>query len=177
MASYFAGDDAICHVTSGDFSIPRPFFSAGSTSLTSGREYGFPTRLNESPRLREMSEKNVSCSWGISRVSTVRKPKPRKGPFFLPFPLLPISARILRLVSVFITWSLSTHWESLLEICLKLDTHESFSVESNFFNRTICVMSHSQSRFSWRIHIWNYKFEYLAGAKLQVTIINTEKGY
>lgn len=39
MASYFVGDDAICRVTSGDFSIPRAFFSA-SSSLTEG--FGIP---------------------------------------------------------------------------------------------------------------------------------------
>lgn len=65
MASYFVGDDAICHVTSGDFSIPRAFFSAGSFLTRRRRwrrkrrkkgESGFPTRLNEAdwaaPRCR-----------------------------------------------------------------------------------------------------------------------------
>lgn len=44
MASYFVDDDAICRVTSGDFSIPRAFFSA-SSFLTKG--LGFLGRLNE----------------------------------------------------------------------------------------------------------------------------------
>jgi len=36
MASYFVGDDAICRVTSGDFSILQTFFSVQPSSLTRG---------------------------------------------------------------------------------------------------------------------------------------------
>lgn len=54
MASYFVGDDAICRVTSGDFSISRAFFSA-SSSLTRG--LGFLGRLNETEFRRDVGEK------------------------------------------------------------------------------------------------------------------------
>jgi len=45
MASYFVDDDAICRVTSGDFSIPLWAFFSASSSLMRG--LGFPGRLNE----------------------------------------------------------------------------------------------------------------------------------
>lgn len=67
MASYFVDDDAICHVTSGDFSIPRASFSARS-SLTRGLESpGGLMRPSEVLSLRDVGEKCLVYIIYVSR--------------------------------------------------------------------------------------------------------------